>query len=118
MNTTKICLAEVHRSTKLIGHNEEDGSPIYRDIGCVQAIDEEGRWYALKGSALELWDFAEEKEVALLHLAAKVHATGEINLEHWAFSRWSYGSKGWNEQELSNEISEARMAGEVHPLDR
>jgi hypothetical protein len=60
-----------------------------------------------------------EEAVAFEAVVRKAFDAGiEMDLDHWRFDRIPYGCEGWDEQEIANEIDDARRDGEQHPQDR
>lgn len=57
-----------------------------------------------------------EIEDLLANMQRKLDDGGKLNPKHWTYSRISYGSPGWEEQELAEEVRDAQRAGEYHPM--
>jgi hypothetical protein len=112
--TTATDYVRVNVRTIIVGQNHEmadmanpEGN-VYGERIEVEAHTEEGRCFVHNLPAR-----TEEEAQAF---ADKVLAAGEFNEDHWYFSRISYGSPGWDAQELDNEIRDAFDAGERHPM--
>ena len=60
----------------------------------------------------------ENAEEALNTLGYKIKCTGTIDSELWHHDRWAYGSGGYANEMIADEIQDARRDGERHPLDR
>lgn len=117
----KITQATVHICVESIGFDPERAEPgnprgeATSKFGYAEATDFEGRAFLLSGLRIDIWNEPEKMD-GLEKLVAKINAAGEINADLWDFYRWTYGSKGWQEQELDAEIRDAERAGERHPM--
>lgn len=117
-NTQRIAVisASARTHTRVVGQNSEMaemGNPrgdVFSQFGNVEAMDEKGQVFTLIGQERELWDDADEKIEWLDKMAAAVQAAGSIDPELWSFTRWSYGSEGWDEQEKANEVADEEKA--------
>ena len=118
LNKTFIGPKNLRAGWTVIDTNQlnEDGEPIIDDVWYVAAVTIDGHEYHHRSrwSVAELGDLAQKCAERMLRRITE--GGGFINLEHWAFSRITYGSRGWEAQELHSEVDEAERAGERHPL--
>jgi len=110
MERIRITDAEVRRTILDTGRYTEDGLNVVDEVYYVEAYDRAGR--AFRHPSL-----ASQDRLGLERAATMISARGSIDGSIWLFDRWTYGSAGWNAQEVANEIEDARRAGEAHPLD-
>ena len=118
MSTEQIVNTRISRQIVQGTARDEDGNLEERCFLYLEAHDRRGRVWAHTASVVELtsqndWD---EEEAKLERLAANVERKGSIDTALWGFDRWSYGSEGWDAQERHNEIRDAEIAGERHPM--
>jgi len=113
----KIASAEVRLTVICTGRNDENADidnprgEFYESVHIIEAYSEKGEVFVLTGFSCT----SEDKGSKLVQ---RIIETGSIDENLWHFSRIMYGAEGWNEQELQNEINDARRAGELHPMDR
>lgn len=129
--TTRLPIAHATATTTtcVVGQNPEcadmanPNGDIFETFWQVEAWLANGDIYVLSGFApVRYYDndegTEEEREAKVQRLVERILETKTIDPDLWHFSRIAYGAEGWDEQELNNEINDARRAGERHPLDR
>ena len=108
----------VRERTYVAGRNPEN----------ADVSNPDGAWYGVdfyveaqtRGGAYAHDKTFDDREDAIAYEAvvSKAFAAGAgMSLDHWHFDRIPYGCLGWDEQEIANEIDDARRDGEQHPQD-
>jgi hypothetical protein len=133
MTTTNMRLtithAEARTTVRRVGSNPENADidnpngDIYDDFWIIEAYTEKGEVFIHTSfSPKKHWDndegTEEERAAKVERLVEQINEVKSINPDLWHYSRIMYGADGWDEQELQDEINDARRAGERHPMDR
>lgn len=109
----------VSETTGPFGRYDEDGQPYLRYEVYVEAHTEDGLVYVHPQLTLDLADdLNATREPKLRDAAEAIEAAGTIDPELWVFSRHSYGSEGWEEQERHNQREDDRREAfdDVHRI--
>jgi hypothetical protein len=96
--------------------NAEPGNPDGARFGTSYHVEAQTRGSAY--AHFKTFDNEEDAVALATRIAAAFAAGVSMDLDHWRFDRIPYGCDGWDEQEIANEIDDARRDGEQHPMDR